>query len=108
MGENVTFDNPYWSARTKLDLLAKWLIVHSVVYYKLDESVVSDKAFDDNARQYVALAKEAPQTDSKWRYVMHDFDGSTGFHLFTRLTAADQHDILHIASNLVSQLKLKA
>lgn len=103
----MIFDNPYWSTQTKLALLAKWLIVHSAIYYKLDGSIVSDKMFDNNAMQYVELAKQLKRINNRWEYVMYDFDGTTGFHLFTRLNPKDQHDILHLASNLLALSKLK-
>lgn len=104
----MLFENPYWSNQTKLALLAKWLIVHSAVYYKLHDSVVSDKAFDNNAKQYVKLAKQEAEINNRWQYVMYDFDGTTGFHLFSRLSVKDQHDIMHIAYNVLAQTKIKS
>lgn len=103
----MIFNNPYWSTRTKLDLLARWLIVHSIIYYEIGTSIISDKSFDDNSRQYVWLRKEERYNgeDSRWNYVMHDFDGTTGFQLFSRLNEADKKRLMHEATNLVRKYR---
>lgn len=99
----MIFNNPYWATRTKLDLLAKWLIVHGIIYYDLGTSLVDDKAWDSNAKQYVWLARSNPDKvqSSRWGYVMHDFDGSTGFHLYNRLKRKDKTQLLNLAKQLV-------
>lgn len=82
----MEFRNPYFTDQSKLDLLARWLIVHSIIYYELNDSVVSDAMFDNNCKQYVALAKANPQAKKLSAYgnIMKGFDGSTGFDLYTR------------------------
>lgn len=78
----------------KLSALQQWLIVHSYLYYCTDKQIVTDKMFDHDAYQLVDLMKECSQEEleaSKWWYVMYDWDGTTGFHLYTRLKAEDQH-----------------
>lgn len=98
----MKFNNPYWSNKDKIDLLSKWIIVHSIVYYVLGTSHVDDVKFDSNGRQLVQLIKHHPEDfkASKWYYVMHDFDGSTGFHLYDRLNKKHKEELEIVAHNL--------
>lgn len=99
----MKFENPYWSIQTKLDLLARWLIVHSIVYYVLNDSVVDDSMWDSNARQYVWLARSNPgkAKQTRWGYIMEGFDGTTGFHLHSKLKKKDRLKLTHEAERLV-------
>ena len=99
----MKFMNPYWGNITKMCLLQRWILVHSVIYYTMDESVVDDAMFDNNSRQLVALQKEhsdlAPRT-IYW-YVFKDFDGTTGFDLYARLNPQDRKFIETEAHHLL-------
>lgn len=98
----MRFDCPYWDDYTKYDLLARWIILHSYVYYELNENLVSDKMYDDNVRQFLELAVDQNRFKKcAWYYVMHDFDGSTGFHLFKRLEKMDKRTIKRTAQMLL-------
>jgi len=101
----MKFTNPYWSVQTRMDLLARWLIVHSIIYYELGTSIIEDGAWDSNARQYVDLAWEHPDhaARTRWNYVMHDFDASTGFHLYSRLNRNDKKMLKQQAMHLVDR-----
>lgn len=95
----MEFKNPYWSNKLKMSALQRWIIVHSILYYELDDSIIEDKVFDDNAKQLVQMQKqfveEAKGTD--YWYVFHDFDGTTGFDLYDRLNKHDKEYLMHIA-----------
>ena len=58
-----------------MSALQRWVIVHSILYYELDISIVSDKVFDSNAKQLVQMQKqfksEAEQTD--YWYLLPNF-----------------------------------
>jgi hypothetical protein len=84
----MVFNNPYFTAENKLDLLARWLIVHSILYYVLDSSIVSDFRWTENAFQFVALAEREEAAFKRSRYfkAMQGFDGSTGFQLMKQLS----------------------
>lgn len=107
----MKFMSPYWDNKAKLELLAKWILVHSYMYYELDRPYVSDEMFDNNCKQFVALAKEDKQSFKRhnYCYAMHDFDGSTGFDLFSRLNEVDRGKVLMsaewILQNLVNKKK---
>lgn len=96
----MKFNNPYLDTDSKLDLLAKWIIVHSVIYYELNDNIVSDKQFDDNCKQFMEL-KRSGSKSYKWYYVMRDFDGSTGFHLYSKMGLKHRQEVMAIADWLI-------
>lgn len=98
----MKFRNPYWSDKDKIELLSKWIIVQSIVYYRLGTSHVDDFKFDSNSKQLVKLMKHNSKASkaSKWYYVMYDFDGTTGFQLYDRLNKKHKEELEIIAHNL--------
>lgn len=84
-------NNPYLTIREKIELLQRWVIVHSIVYYQMDTSIATDKQFDDNAYQLVELMRSFPQEAkrSRYFYCMNNFNGSTGFDLYSKLKRED-------------------
>jgi NAD-dependent DNA ligase len=71
----MEFKNPYWSTKTKIELLQKWILVHSILYYELDNGIVSDAVYDANAKLLVQLAKadHGAYIASKWHSVFKGF-----------------------------------
>lgn len=63
--------------------LRRLVIVHSALYYELNESLVTDAKFDGWCRELVALYKSSPEVIEHGEFAPEfvDFDGSTGFHL---------------------------
>lgn len=59
------------------------IIVHSVLYYRHNTSVVSDHIFDQWCSQLVTLQADYPReaSEAEWSGQFKNFDGSTGFHL---------------------------
>lgn len=93
----------YWSNKAKISYLQRLVIVHSIIYYELNESVITDKRYDSISYQLLNLCKEDNQAfkQSDYYYVMHDFDANTGFDIISRLTESDKSYLLHIASNVL-------
>lgn len=94
----------YWSDTTKISYLQRRIIVHSIIYYELDNSAITDKQFDALSKQLVELQnsvdfKEFRETT--YYYAMHDFDGSTGFHISNRLTDYDVKYLTNIAEHVL-------
>lgn len=76
------------------------------MYYEQDESCVTDKEYDSISHQLVALQKEASKEEwekSTYYYAMHDFDGSTGFDIPSRLTKKDRDYLTRIANMVHAQ-----
>ena len=62
------------------------VLVHSCIYYELNESIVADSTWSAWARELTELQKQYPKVADRVDYAKEfkDFDGSTGFHLPTR------------------------
>lgn len=93
----------YWSDSTKISYLQRRIIVYSIMYYEHDESCVSDKYYDSISRQLAKMMRECDPEElrrSTYYYCMHDFDGSTGFHIYSRLTPYDKEYLSHIAGTV--------
>lgn len=97
---NIYFDNPYWSDKLKISYLQRRIIVHSILYYQLNESVIDDFQYDGLSRQLVKLMNETSEEECKkstYWYCMYDFDGTTGFDLYSRLNKKDKVHLTDIA-----------
>lgn len=59
------------------------MIVHSIIYYRMDENVISDTAWQTWANQLAAVQNHYPQyTDIGFHDALFKgWDGSTGMHL---------------------------
>ena len=59
------------------------LLVHSCIYYELDQNMIADTRWDEWARELVALQKEYPSISEKviWYDAFKDWDASTGAFL---------------------------
>ena len=59
------------------------ILVHSYIYYELDDNIVSDAKWSEWAMELVQLQKDNPLIASKVAYAKDfvEFDGSTGFNL---------------------------
>lgn len=100
----------YWSDQTKISLLQRRILVYSIQYYKMSETVISDKEYDSISRQLLQLQKTASEADregSQYWYVFNNFDANTGFDLYDRLTEKDQSYLMRIASLVLSSYQEK-
>ena len=90
----------------RLSALQRRIIVYSIMYYDMNESCISDANYDELAYQIVAMQNEMPEDQLKqttYYYIMYDFDGSTGFHLKSRLTKYDHAYLGGIAAIVYHQ-----
>ena len=95
------------SPQDKVDFAARYIIVHSIIYYELDESVIPDKKFDKKAAVLVKLIKKYPEEvkNSEYYRAIYDFDGSTGFHLYSRLKKSQRRYLKQIARYVIRLYK---
>lgn len=101
----MIFNNPYFSIKDKLELLQRWILVHSYLYYIMDYSLVSDYDFDMNCQQLAGMKQDEKHSYRKTRYyyAMRDFDGSTGNGYFERLNEKDKDSILRDAKFIMNR-----
>lgn len=90
----------YWDNATKISYLQRRIIVYSIMYYELSESCITDMEYDAISKQLVHLQLSVDKAEfeqSQYYYAMHDFDGSTGFDIPSRLTEKDRKYLTTIA-----------
>lgn len=95
------------SPKEKIDYAARYVILHSIIYYELNESVISDKKFDKKSQALVKLMNKYPEEtkESEYYRAIYDFDGSTGFLLFHRLKKSQRRYLMHIANYIIRLYK---
>jgi hypothetical protein len=74
------------SASTVAELINRrhrQIMVHSVLYYRMNESLIDDFTFDKWCNELVKLQLDHPEEakTAPFSEKFKDFDGSTGFHL---------------------------
>lgn len=111
IGENYPLDfstKPYWSQKTKIEILQRRVIVYSLQYYEMDYNVVSDKYFDDISKQLVWYMENTDKQvlkNTEYFYCLHDFDASTGFFIKDRLNEYDLVYLSKIARLVIESYK---
>lgn len=107
IGKGYDFDSylptRYWNNKTRIEYLQRRIIVFSIMYYELSESILDDKQYDSIAYQLVEYMNTTPKEileQTKYWYVFYDFDGSTGFYLSYRLTEEDKDYLYKIAQQV--------
>lgn len=101
----MEFTSPNLTRAEKLELLQRWIIVQSILYYEMNVNLVTDAVFDANCRQLVRGMEKSHKSLKKtsYYYCMHDFDGATGFDLYHKLNEHDRAYLTQIAGHLASQ-----
>ena len=96
------------SIQDQIDWLARFIIVHSIIYYEFDYNVITDKAYDEYARYLAKLIKENPDIvkECQYGYVIYDFDGTTGFDLRGRLTNEENEYLSLLAFHVMNDSKI--
>lgn len=97
----------YWTDKLKIDFLQRVILIHSFLYYEADDSVWTDKQFDEVAKQLAELQSKHKEqwivSRTQYGYAFYDFDGTTGFDLWDRLKEKDKRYISNIAERLVKR-----
>lgn len=82
MGLKESFDN---YALEKINFLQRYIILHSYIYYELNNNLISDKQYDEKSKELVKLKNEYPEL---WKQSMYykqfgdEYNGATGFTLY--------------------------
>lgn len=65
-----------------IDGLRWWVALHSFAYYEINQSIVSDEAWDRKARKLARVQHTHGYDAGTWRnQAFEGFTGDTGFHL---------------------------
>lgn len=85
----------------RIDWLQRFIIVHSYIYYELNDNYISDREYDLKSKE---LAKYKDDYPELWKNSMYykqfgdDYNGSTGFTLFHGLDERQKKIILTIVN----------
>lgn len=88
-----------------IDFLQRFIILHSYIYYELDANIISDKQYDEKAKELVKYKNEHPEL---WKQSMYykqfgdEYNGATGFTLYHDL---DEHQKQIIRSLVPKSLR---
>jgi hypothetical protein len=100
----------------KIQLLERWILVQSFIYYELDQNIVADHDYDNNAKQLAELKKEYPEEFKRSRYydIFHDYcseeDGTvntSGFFLLERVRQLDKQLYRYIWMDAIRAIDMK-
>lgn len=83
-----------------IDNLQRKIMLHSYIYYELDDCVISDHDYDNLGHQLVRYKEEYPDLWKKSKYYKQfgdEYNGSTGFDLYSKLEPEQKTIIQHIA-----------
>jgi len=80
------------------------LIVHSYIYYYLNDNLWDDHKYDTKSNQLVQLKHNNPEwINSQFSDIFKDFDGSTGYQLIRR-DLEDYHDhFMRVSQQLLNK-----
>lgn len=84
-----------------IDFLQRFIIVHSYIYYELSDNIISDKEYDERAKELVEYKNKYPEL---WKSSMYykqfgdDYNGATGFTLYHELDEKQKEIIRSIAA----------
>lgn len=87
-----------------IDFLQRYIIVHSYIYYELNNNVISDREYDVKSKELVRLKGEYPDL---WKDSMYyeqfreDYSGATGFTLYHDLDDKQKAIIKSIARTII-------
>lgn len=79
-----------------INFLQRYIIVHSYIYYELNNNVISDKQYDAKSKELVRYKNDYPElwrTSEYYKQFGDEYNGSTGFTLYHDLNE-HQKDII--------------
>lgn len=90
-----------WSLKDKVEFLQRKIIINSILYYYRDTNFISDNQFDEVSAYLVNLQSQIDIEETMYGYIFYDFDGTTGFHLYDRLTEKDKNYLDMIVDHIL-------
>ena len=88
------------STQEYINWLQRLIIVHSYIYYELNNNAISDMQYDKKSKELVELKESYPDLWKKSEYYKQfgdDYNGATGYTLYHGLNEKQQKIIQSIA-----------
>lgn len=94
----------------KLNRIERMVLLHSIIYYDMNESVISDDYYNKLTKLLAKKVERYAGTKTfkktMYAYVFEDYtNGSTGFDLVYKLKKKDYEYLRLIASHVIYQYK---
>ena len=89
-----------------IDFLQRFILVHSYMYYELDNSVISDKVYDAKSKELTKYKNDYPElwkTSEYYPQFRDDYNGATGFTLYHDLNEHQKEIIQSIAYSILNK-----
>lgn len=82
----------YWSDNWKASYLQRQILIHSIMYYEMSETVIEDFQFDSMCKQLIQLSEKMGDDYKETQYYkyFYDFTGETGYYFYDRLSKNDK------------------
>ena len=92
----------------KLNYIERMVLLHSIIYYEMNDSIISDERFNNLAKLLVKKVEKYSGSklfkQTMYGYVFEDYtDPSTGFYLTSRLKKKDHEYLKLIASHVIER-----
>ena len=110
----MKYNKPF-SFAERIQLLERSILVNSFAYYILDDNILNDFQYDDNAKELAELKKERPEDFKRSRYYEYfkdycnddDMIYTSGFDLLEKVRKADYdlYSRLHEDASMALRLK---
>lgn len=84
-----------------INWLQRFIVLHSYIYYHLDDNAISDRVYDMRSKELVELKNKHPdlwKTSEYYKQFSDEYNGSTGFTLYNNLSD-EQKEIIHIIAS---------
>ena len=97
-----------YSIPDQMDFCARWLLIHSILYYELDKNMVSDSDYDSKLKWLCSYSLKHPTETDQCYYsnLIHKLDPCSGFYMKDYITPEHYNYLCHLASHIY-QLSLK-
>lgn len=83
-----------------IDWLQRYIIIHSYIYYELNNNAISDRTYDAKSKELTRLKNEYPdlwKTSEYYKQFGDEYNGATGFTLYHDLDESQKRIIKSIA-----------
>lgn len=96
------------TVQERIDFLQRYIIVHSYIYYELNNNVISDRVYDAKSKELSRYRNEYPElwkTSEYYKQFGDDYNGATGFTLYHDLNDKQKQIIKSIVNTIFNNNK---
>lgn len=72
---------PGWTVVDEIKMLRRQMLVHSAIYYELNDTLIDDHEWQRRANRLAHFQKKYPHPVGVYDAAFEGWDGSTGYHL---------------------------